>query len=325
MSPSSGKKLLFSPLLHCLMTGLALLWLVAEPESPQLINVTQQQVEDLKNQWQNKTGQWPSKIQVDTLVQATIENEIFFQEGVDQGLDQLPAVLARLQKLGSFLKLADTPDTQVREAELLGLVQTDPIVRKHIIASMQELLTVENPIAEPDQTSIESYYQEHLENYKKPALYKISQVFFSGQQDASKKRTAQFLQSPPESTEQAIRQGDVFFSGHSFPLMSQNQITKRLGDSFAGQLEQLKTGLWSGPVKSVYGWHAVMVHQRVDSNYRPLSEIKEQIVTVLMRKSRTQMLSEKIREFEKNYQISIEPSESLDIANTTASQQEKNL
>ncbi|MRI32455.1 hypothetical protein EOPP23_05580 [Endozoicomonas sp. OPT23] len=323
MSSNPLGKLVRSPLLHCLITGIALLWLVAEPEPPQTISMTAQQIKDLKIQFHQQTGHWPDKTQTESLVQSSLEQEILFQEGMDRGLEELPSVRVRLQKLGSFLKLADTPESQIKEAELLGLVQTDPVARKHIVSAMQEILVSENPIAQPDQESIEQYYQQNLESYKKPALFKISQVFFAGQQEASKKRAEQFLQSPAESVDQAIRQGDVFFSGHSFPLMSQSQLTKRFGDNFSRQLNELKAGQWAGPVESVYGWHAVMVHERKDSDYKSLPEVKEQIVAAMMRTSRSEMLSKKVSEFKADYQIDIEQPASLKITSLNATQQQE--
>ncbi|MGI9279469.1 MAG: peptidyl-prolyl cis-trans isomerase [Endozoicomonas sp.] len=301
-----GKRLLLSPLLHCLWLGMILLWVTAEPEPAPVISINEQQIKDLQVQWQLQTGRAPDAQRTAMLIDVSIENEILFQEAMSRHFDQLPVVKNRLQQLGGFLKLTDgDADAREREALKLGLDKTDPLIRRYLVSSMKEVISAESPVEGPDQATVEAYYQEHKEHYRQSGVTKISHVYFGGFEQESMDRANNLLAEMPETLEQAIRSGDPFFNGHQLPFLNEQQFSKRLGADFAHQVMTLKSGQWYGPIASSYGYHLVWVNETQQDHYRPLKEVADNIRSTILRDRRQAMLRREVEELKENYIIEV--------------------
>ncbi len=301
-----GRRLLLSPLMHCLWLGLTLLWVTAEPEPAPVIAISEQQIKDLQVQWQLQTGRVPNTQQTERLIAVSVEHEILFQEAMNRRFDQLPVVKTRLQQLGGFLKLTDgDASDREREALKLGLDQTDPLIRRYLISAMQEVIAAESPIEEPDQIALEAYYQNHKEQYRQPATVKVSHVFFGGFGQRALDRANGLLSSMPASTDEAIQSGDPFFHGHQLPLLNEQQLSKKLGQEFARQVMTLGSGQWHGPVASSYGYHLIMIEEKQQGMFRPLADVAENIRSHILRDRRLSMLDQEIEAMKRNYIIEI--------------------
>jgi parvulin-like peptidyl-prolyl isomerase len=56
---------------------------------------------------------------------------------------------------------------------------------------------------------------------------------------------------------------------------SRSNVTRQFGQGFADQLDKAETGVWSGPLKSGYGAHLVLVTGRTQPRVPPLDEIRD--------------------------------------------------
>ncbi|KEQ17327.1 hypothetical protein GZ78_16075 [Endozoicomonas numazuensis] len=289
---------------------MALLWVTAEPEPAPVISISEQQIKDLQVQWQLQTGRTPDAQRTAMLIDASIENEILFQEAMNRRFDQLPVVKNRLQQLGGFLKLTegDARENAVaneKEALKLGLDKTDPLIRRYLVSSMKEVISAESPVDAPDQKALEAYYEEHKEQYRQPGAIKISHVFFGGFEQNSLNRANSLLAAMPVAKEDAIRSGDPFFNGHQLPFLNEQQLSKRLGSDFARQVMTMKSGQWHGPIASSYGYHLVWVKETKLDHYRPLKEVAEHIRSRILRDKRQNMLMRELEELKENYIIDV--------------------
>lgn len=301
-----GRRLLLSPLMHCLWLGMTLLWVTAKPEPAPVIAISEQQIKDLQIQWQLQTGRVPDARRTNMLIEASIENEILFQEAMNRRFDQLPVVKTRLQQLGGFLKLTngDASDRE-REALKLGLDKTDPLIRRYLISAMQEVIAAESPVKTADKATLEVYYQDNKEQYRQPAVAKVSHVFFGGFEQYALDRANSLLSNMPASPDEAIQSGDPFFNGHQLPSLNEQQLSKKLGSEFASHVMTLEAGQWHGPIASSYGYHLVLVNEKKQGLYRPLDEVEDNIRSIILRDRRLTMMSQKIETMKKSYSIEI--------------------
>ncbi|ELU09659.1 hypothetical protein CAPTEDRAFT_210232, partial [Capitella teleta] len=238
---STERRLLLSPLMHCLWLGMTLLWVTAEPEPAPVITISEQQIKDLQVQWQLQTGRVPDARRTNMLIEASIENEILFQEAMNRRFDQLPVVKTRLQQLGGFLKLTngDASDRE-REALKLGLDKTDPLIRRYLISAMQEVIAAESPAKTADKATLEAYYRDNKEQYRQPAVASISHVFFGGFEQQALDRANELLSDIPTRPDDAVKSGDPFFNGHQLPSLNEQQLSKKLGSEFASHVMTLE-------------------------------------------------------------------------------------
>ncbi|WP_079253592.1 peptidyl-prolyl cis-trans isomerase [Endozoicomonas arenosclerae] len=301
-----GKRLLLSPLLHCLWLGMALLWVTAEPEPAPVISISEQQIKDLQVQWQLQTGRAPDAHRTAMLIDASIESEVLFQEAMNRRFDQLPVVKNRLQQLGGFLKLTEgDADAREREALKLGLDKTDPLIRRYLVSSMKEVIAAESPVEAPDQKALEAYYQDHKEEYRQPGVIKISHVYFGGFEQDALNRANALLAAMPSSQSEAIRSGDPFFNGHELPFLNEQQLSKKLGSELAQNIMKMETGQWHGPIVSSYGYHLIWINDKKEDHYRPLREVADNIRSVLIRDKRQELLTKEVTELKKHYVIEV--------------------
>lgn len=301
------QRLLLSPLLHCLWLGLALLWISAEPEPKPVIRISEQQVKDLQVQWELQTGRPPNEDRTRLLIDASIENEVLFQEAMKRNYDQLPVVKNRLQQLGDFLKLSDgDARDKEREALKLGLEQTDPLIRRYVVASLRETLTLALPVEEPSSEDIQYFYDTHKESYLQQPRIQVSHAYFGGLTENSLIRAEMLLAELPDSVDTVVRSGDPFYNGHHLPLLNLRELSKRLGETFAEEvIAQQESGKWLGPFASSFGYHLVYVHERKAAYYQPLAEVEANIRSQLIRERRTQNLKRQVAELKQDYVIEV--------------------
>ncbi|MGI9275191.1 MAG: peptidylprolyl isomerase [Endozoicomonas sp.] len=299
-----GKRLLSSPFLHCLTLGLALLYVSAEPPGAPTIMITEQLVGDLQAQWQRQNARPANSARLQQLVNNYIEEEILFREAIDRRFDQLPVVKDRLQKLGEFLKLSDgNAAEREREALKLGLLETDPLIRRYLVSAIRETLVLELAVVRPQQEEIEEYYRQHLERFRLPARARLSHVYVGGLTDTAHQRALLLQPRLTDNIDDSIALGDPFYNGHRLPLMSATQLGKRMGNRFADSVITAEPGQWTGPVASSYGYHWVYVHEAQPFGYRPLVAAENQIRSILLRKNQNIAFDEWLQGQKEKYRI----------------------
>ena len=80
--------------------------------------------------------------------------------------------------------------------------------------------------------------------------------------------------------------GDSFLLPHEFADESQSAVAAQFGPEFAGQLDRLKTGEWTGPIRSGYGVHLVLLTARTEGRLPALDEVRELVKRDLMSERR---------------------------------------
>ena len=59
--------------------------------------------------------------------------------------------------------------------------------------------------------------------------------------------------------------------------LDKTQISTNFGDDFSKNLASQTVGNWTGPIKSIYGWHLIKINDRIESNLPKFSNIKEEV------------------------------------------------
>lgn len=306
------KRITARPWLVFLILGGVVYALLPSEEDQAIAFISQSQVE---TSLQEFARQFPGQVGPETrerIIDRLYTEEVLVQEALGYGFDNLPVVRDRLKKLASFLQLGDeqkdSEEELIARAKELGLLQSDTVIRRYLVSTMEQSLV--NPRVIPvSPEEIQAYFDANAADFERPARLDLVQVFFS----SDKNRTAQDVAAAQKQIsagqldeEQAIRLGDVFFSGYRFPSRSESQLAAQFGGQFAAAVMELPEGQWQGPIVSAYGLHLVKVQNKVPASLPPIEEVAERIADRVRREKAKVVLDEKVKTLRERYDLQVE-------------------
>lgn len=152
-----------------------------------------------------------------------------------------------------------------REALAHGLGEGDLIIRRRLVQKMRQLLEVGAEVAEPSETQLQAWINQHAARYGGVARLSFDHVFLSrGRHDARLGADAaalfETLRQQPEAELAAL--SDPHPGGTRIEGLSGVEIERQFGKALAPQLAELPVGSWQGPLASSLGLHFVRIRER---------------------------------------------------------------
>ncbi|UCD67817.1 MAG: peptidyl-prolyl cis-trans isomerase [Betaproteobacteria bacterium] len=251
MPPIVGR-VLREPLLHFLAIGLLLFWLFAlvnddQRERANRIEITDADIEQLvaifRKQWQRP----PKPQELQSLIDSRVREEVLY-----------------------------------REALALGLDENDTIVRRRLAQKVEFLMGDASGVTEPDDVTLQVYYDENAERYREPPRLSFSHIYFNtdrrGEQAAKDTQALlERLRAASPRVTQAPDEGDPFMLPRIYVDKRTDEIARDFGSTFAEQISVLEPKQWHGPVVSGYGLHLVYVGSREDARLLPLEQVRSRV------------------------------------------------
>jgi len=122
---------------------------------------------------------------------------------------------------------------------------------------------------------IKEYYQSHIDNYAKPEKRTVKQMLFSDEKSAKDAFT--MLQTGRKFSDVAKEKAKMDKQALELGTVTQKQLSRDLSTEAAAAVFKLKKGFFSQPVKSLLGWHVILVDSIEKGSKKQLSEVKAQI------------------------------------------------
>lgn len=296
-----------APAAHFLAVGAALVFargLVSEaaPRESRVIAVTAAMVERL--------GAEPGRAAGGTALDAWIDEELLYREGIRRGLAWNPSAIAHLVEVGRFVGDAGDADADVlADVRELGLDRGDPLVRTQVAGKMRLLLHDGAMKREPADGELEAYLDAHRDRFLRPARATFVHLFLRRDRGASARTTAaalaRSLRSEPLDVGRALALGDVFRSGERFEAVSRREVEAVLGAGVARVAMTAPEGRWSDPVESPYGWHLVRVEARAAERLPPLDAVRDRVLHAWRSDRARHEVEQRIRELRGRYRVEI--------------------
>ena len=233
-------KWLRDPLWWFLLAGLAMYaitWVTDDGGISYDIEVGENDLDRLVQQWQAQMRRPPSSRELEGLLSQFVREEIYY-----------------------------------REAKRLGLESNDTIVRRRLVQKLT-FLTEDVATATPaTEAELQTFYQANQENYRVPERFSFSHKYFSSDRHTdAQARAAAATVDPSLSDDPFMLQkqyqlrsareiGDLF--GREFA----NALTALTAD-----------GQWQGPIQSAYGWHPVRLDSISPSRIPAFAEVQERV------------------------------------------------
>jgi hypothetical protein len=274
------------------------------PEDPRVITVPAAMVERLGA----ATGQAAGESALD----AWLDDEVLYREGIRRGLAWNPAAIAHLVEVGRFVGDADDTDLEVlADVKKLGLDRGDPLVRTQVVGRMRLLLFARAMQREPTNGDLEAYLASHRSRFLRPARVTFVHVLLRRDRARGHRMAtalAKRIQAGELDTESALRLGDVFRLGERFEARTRQEVAAMFGAELARVAMTAPERRWSEPVVSPYGWHLVQVEARTEERLPPLDAIRDQVRYAWRSDHARQAVAANVRDLRERYRVEIAAS-----------------
>jgi hypothetical protein len=242
-------KLLRDPLLHFAIAGGLLFggYALVDRDAPKAtadpIRIGEGEVRWLRGTFANQWQRRPNAIELRSLVDGLIEEQLL-----------------------------------AREAEALGLDRDDTIVRRRLAQKLSFLIDDTARIAEPSDEALRSFHATHPDLFRTQGRISFTQLFFNPERrpDAETDAKAALASlSAPSGDPRAV--GDPTLLESQFRDVDEPSVATAFGPGFARAIFSLPPGPWSGPVTSGYGIHLVRVTELAPTKLRPFEEVRAKV------------------------------------------------
>ena len=228
------------PLVAFLIAGAAIFYLAslfAEDDIPYSIDVGEQDLRRITDQWSMQMRRPPNELEMAGLVEQFVKEEIYY-----------------------------------REAQRLGLDANDTIVRRRMVQKLTFLTEDIATAIPPSEEELRTFYQNNVDDYRLPRRFSFRHRYFSTDRRSDAEADASAALTEPEvigdpfmlQREYALRSereiGDLF--GREFA---------------AALAELDTSDQWQGPIQSAYGWHAIRLSEIADETVRPFEAVRDRV------------------------------------------------
>lgn len=242
------------------------------------IEVNASRIRTLQDFWQKRWNRLPTDQELQQLVDGWIRDEVLYREALRRELDR-----------------------------------NDEIIRRRLVQKMQNMAFRLSWTLPPTEDELRGYYQDHVANYQLPAQRTFSQVYFSFQKrgDSIADEAIQALNAlndvlDPLPVEQV---GDRSMMPRHFSSLTETEVRYQFGPEFASGLFELPVGIWTGPVRSSFGLHLVLVSEEIPAHLPPLNEIQDQVLEHLNAHRQQVAIERLYQSFLENYEILFDSGE----------------
>lgn len=248
----------------------------APPEPPrEIVQVGAGRIAQISDIFARTWQRPPTELELQSLVEAFVKEEIYYREGRKLGLDQ-----------------------------------DDTIFRRRLQQKMEFLVEPDEQEMIPDEGELAAWLEENRQNYIVPYRASFRQVYFDpARRDGEAMIDARAVLSSQDEGDISygnVDLGDATMLPQSMTLSGRRQIESVFGPKFAAALETLPPGAWSGPVQSDFGVHLVRLDLFEPERQPDLDEIREIVLRDWRDERRRKIAEQRYQTIKENYEVIVE-------------------
>ncbi len=271
-------QILKEPLVHFGLLAACLIAFTPARPSARLLVIEHAQVESLISGYQLKTGQAPSAAQRHQLIADLVREELLRHEAI-----------------------------------AMGLHESDPVVRRRLVQSMEYLAETQAPAAPArayTEAELRAELGAHPERYQAPATVDLQHIFAKSG-DGAEQRLLAIQRRLGQPGEEEPGRGDPFIKGSNFRAKTQAQLRSLFGSEFSKQVFELAvqahpSQTWLGPIPSSYGWHLVRIQGHAPRRTQSLELARAALVAALSEEQRAGQREAFVRKLADRYEIRVD-------------------
>jgi hypothetical protein len=202
-----------------------------------------------------------------------------------------------------------------REARALGLAESDYIIRQRMIQKFEFLLgEVGAEASADDELALQAYFDANKEAYAVEPAVTFTHVFFDAERRGAEAAETAAREAAAALTGEAAGFNDAPGRGDRFPFLvnyverTLDYVASHFGDGFAIEIASLPAGdgAWRGPIRSAYGWHAVLLTRRSARRSPALEEVRDAVERDFLRERSEAALAETVQSLRARYRVVVD-------------------
>ncbi len=266
------RKLMRDPFTHFIVIGGFAFMLLNSSNNSGVIRLSEGYLQAQKAQFQRQIHKSPTPQETRQLLQAAVEEEALYQEGLK-----------------------------------LKLGQHDPVVRKRIIQKMRFVLEGQSKPHRPSLQELQEYLVEHLEEFREPVRYTFRHVYYRNESKIGERPTTNYSDF---ETIKLRSEADPFILGNDFKSLTFSDISSKFGSQFATAFVKYAEqpqgkDVWFGPVSSRYGAHIIKVLEIHPSQRPDFEAVRDKVYNAWMKLKTRNNKSDAIERILANYHIDL--------------------
>jgi hypothetical protein len=192
----------------------------------------------------------------------------------------------------------------------LGLDRDDAIIRRRLRQKLEFLAEDTVDASPPTEAELRAWLDSHAESYGIEPEVAFRHVYLSpdrrrGTIDADARALLLQLSSVgPAATTGEL--GDPLMVPSEIPRSTKTDVARMFGDAFAEAVITAGVGQWTGPVRSGYGLHLVLVRERTEGRLPALADVRVQVERDLLAERRRTRLAAMYDEYLERYRVVVE-------------------
>jgi hypothetical protein len=242
-------------------------------------------------------------------------NAVVVQEGrVKQIIESYLLLAGHLPSKVELQSLVDdyvTEEVAWREAIAMGLDADDTIVRRRMRQKLEFLVEDAGTLVEPTEADLQAQLAAHPDAYRLPERRAIRQILASADRRGPKAEAdAVALLARLKSGADPAKLGDPSMLPAAMPLTTQEGAATLFGDDFAASVFKHNGAGWFGPVASPFGEHIVLVMETEAGRPATLEDVHDRVRSDWIESRRDKARDDFQARMRKRYDIRIEWPES---------------
>jgi hypothetical protein len=166
----------------------------------------------------------------------------------------------------------------VREAMSTGLDRDDTVIRRRLRQKLEFLVEDAAEAKAPTDDELKAWLEANSEQFRTEPRIAFRQVFVSrDRRGASADADAASILARLKANGAAARTdnvGDSTMLPGEFAMSSLRDVDSVFGTGFAKQIGAVEVGVWSGPIRSGYGLHLVLVRERAEGGMPEFAAVR---------------------------------------------------
>ena len=221
---------------------------------------------------------------------------------------QRPPTDARLRAL---IERRVRDEILYREAMALGLGQGDSALRRRLALKLEFLARDAGGAATPTEAELRVFLEENAASYTSPGYRSFIHVFVSEAKRGERAEADANALLERLKSDQAL---DPLTLGNRTMLeaeqvrVSHRDVTAIFGGAFADGVFEQPVGVWSGPLRSGYGLHLVLVREDVRGSLPTFPEARARLERDLIDRRGDEALAAYVQALREKYDVSILPA-----------------
>jgi len=190
-----------------------------------------------------------------------------------------------------------------REALKMNLDRNDEIIKKRLAQKMEAVANDLSTLMRPaTDEQLRDYFHHHEDFFTLPKAYAFRQILYLPDERDAMEATLVSMRLGEAIPENRINKLSV---PADWPLTSIDDLDNAFGGDFTASLDDLQVGEWSGPVRSGYGWHLVLVETKEKPRIPDFEEIREYVAREYGYRTSLETQEQVYTELLENYEIII--------------------